>query len=578
VIDDCLAIFERQKDIDKLVLDTYVPADGTYIIVKYEDGQFVLPDKPYEVKQDKKTRELSISGKDREKISRIDYYCRLIDMNKPLDTKVIMSNSYLSFFIKKKSLTNGKLTNECIENYYQILKNPYLKYTNNYDRLMYKSVEEEIGIVDTDKVDLVRCWIKNNIFSLPYEIKGEDYLKIFFQFEGVNFETEGKRYYVPNVYNKNDYNTIVEGVVYGLPNNNMGLDLKKKPYLDHKNRKSKVPIMEDFNRIMLKKKFFDYLMNMENLGFYNIYFPIEEREKIRPVDGKNIQCNFEGYFLRIQKEKNEAAIVEADTIASRYGKLKKLFEMQNILNIPEDECEDVFYGKTQDIMQIVDSVNQIFFSKYLINNLFNELQDISVPDKKIEKTLVLYRNAYKNWFYMGFDENMESVIKGTADIVIHNSIDKNNYRKVKHQFNLKWSLIEYFRQGGGKMADVLKQHRDTIQQKINTDRNVYVSIDNDEEYCYAVGQLINYLLGFSKTKNKTYSLANQFFKIKEDRLLKERLNNLFLKYNYIEKMNAKRFEKLYGMICSYEVENGLNQDIMIAGFISPNLIYEKGDK
>jgi CRISPR-associated protein Csh1 len=129
------------------------------------------------------------------------------------------------------------------------------------------------------------------------------------------------------------------------------------------------------------------------------------------------------------------------------------------------------------------------------------------------------------------------------------------------------------------MADVLKQHRDIIQKRINTDSNVYVSIDSDEEYCYAVGQLINYLLGFSKTENKTYSLANQFFKIKEDRLLKERLNNLFLKYNYIEKMNSKRFEKLYGMICSYEVENGLNQDIMIAGFISPNLIYEKkGDK
>jgi CRISPR-associated protein Csh1 len=43
-------------------------------------------------------------------------------------------------------------------------------------------------------------------------------------------------------------------------------------------------------------------------------------------------------------------------------------------------------------------------------------------------------------------------------------------------------------------------------------------------------------------------------------------------------MVSKRFEKLYGMICSYEVEHGLNQDIMIAGYISSNLIYEKGGK
>jgi CRISPR-associated protein Csh1 len=577
VIDDCLAIFERQKDIDKLVLDTYVPADGTYIIVKYKDGQFVLPDKPYEVKQDKKTRELSISPVEQMMISKMDYYCRLIDMNKPLDSKkIIQSNSYLSFFIKKESLTNGKLTDECIDKYYQVLKNPYLKYSKKQDMVLYKSVEEEIGIVDISKVDLVCEWIKNNIFSLPYEIKGKDYLKIFFQFEDVDFETEGKRYYVPNVYNKNDYNTIVEGVVYGLPNNNMGLD-SKKPYLDHKNRKSKVPIMEDTNKVMLKKKFFDYLMNNAAAGFYNIYFPIEKGEKIRRVDGKNIQCNFSGYFMRIRKDKNEAAIIESDTIPIRHDKLKRPFEIQNILDIPENECADVFYGKTQDIMQIADSVNQIFFSKYLLNNLFNELQDISAPDEKIEKALVLYRNAYKNWFYMGFDEDMESVIKGTADIVIQNSID-NNYRKVQHQFNLKWSLIEYFRQGEGKMADILKQQRDTIRQKINTDRDVYVSIDNDDEYCYAVGQLVKYFLGLSKTGKKTYSLANPFFNTREDKLLKERLKNLFLKYNYSEDMNGKRFEKLYGMICSYEVENGLNQDIMIAGFISPNLIYEKGDK
>jgi CRISPR-associated protein Csh1 len=577
VIDDCLAIFERQGDIDKLVLDTYVPADGTYIIVKYIDGKFVLPDKPYEVKQDKKTRELSISHDEQMMISRMDYYCRLIDMNKPVDgKKIIQSNNYLSFFIKKESLTNGKLTDECIEKYYQILKNPYLKYTKKQDMVLYKSVEDEVGTVNADRVDLVCEWIKNNIFSLPYEIKGKDYLKIFFVFEDGDFEAEGKRYYVPNVYNKNDYNIVVENVVYGLPNNNMGLNAKK-PYLEHKNRKSKMPLMEDTNKVMLKKKFFDYLMNNASSGCYNIYFPIADGEAIRPVDGKKIHCNFEGYYMRIRKDKNEAAIIEHDTVAVRHDKLRSLFEMQNILEIPEKECEETFYGKTQEMTQIFGSVDQIFFSKYLANNMFNDVQDISAPDEKIKKALILYRNAYKNWFYMGYDDDMEAVVRGTADIAIQNSID-NNYRKVNHQFNLKWSLIEYFRQGDEKMADILKRQRDSIRQKINTDRDVYVSIDNDEEYCYAVGQLVKYFLGLSKAGKKTYSLANPYFNTREDKLLKERLKSLFLKYNYSEDMSGKRFEKLYGMICSYEVETGLNQDIMIAGFISPNLIYEKGDK
>jgi CRISPR-associated protein Csh1 len=552
-------------------------------------GQFVLPDKPYEVKQDKKTRELSISYDEQMMLSRMDYYCNCISTNKAIfipSGRMILSNNYLSFFVAKKDLLPERLTNKIIDGYYQKLKEPYKKYSKKQSGELYHKVEEKIGSVDAGKVQLIQSWVKENIFSLPFDIKGKnsDLIKLFFVLDeekvDADFKREGERYFVLNVFNSNDYNEKIDDVIYGVASNNISLN-SKKPYYEHKSRKSKVPIMEDIDKVILKKKFFDYLMNNISAGNYNIFFPIEEGEKIRAIKENSLHYNQSGYFLRIRRHKDkfvdEAEIIESDTISIRHDKLKRPFEMQNILEIPENECADVFYGKTQDIMQIADSINQIFFSKYLLNNLFNELQDISAPDEKIEKTLVLYRNAYKNWFYMGFDEDMESVIKGTADIVIQNSID-NNYRKVQHQFNLKWSLIEYFRQGEGKMADILKQQRDTIRQKINTDRDVYVSIDNDDEYCYAVGQLVKYFLGLSKTGKKTYSLANPFFNTREDKLLKERLKSLFLKYNYSEDMSGKRFEKLYSMICSYEVENGLNQDVMIAGFISPNLIYEKGDK
>lgn len=41
MLEACLEIFERQPDIDKLILDTYAPAEGTYVIMAYENGQFV---------------------------------------------------------------------------------------------------------------------------------------------------------------------------------------------------------------------------------------------------------------------------------------------------------------------------------------------------------------------------------------------------------------------------------------------------------------------------------------------------------------------------------------------------------
>ena len=54
MLEACLEIFERQPDIDKLILDTYAPAEGTYVIMAYESGQFVQKEW-IEVKKEKKS-------------------------------------------------------------------------------------------------------------------------------------------------------------------------------------------------------------------------------------------------------------------------------------------------------------------------------------------------------------------------------------------------------------------------------------------------------------------------------------------------------------------------------------------
>jgi CRISPR-associated protein Csh1 len=586
VIDDCLAIFERQGDIDKLVMDYYVLGDGTYIIIKYKAGKFVLPEKPYIIVDDKN----ALPTDEREMLKRMDYYCNCINTNKAVfvpSGRMILSNNYLSFFIANKDFSTKRLINEIIDGYYKKFKELNNKPSKRKDDVgIYGKIEKELGTVDENKVDLIHDWIKTNIFYLQekYKIEGT-YLKIFFVFDDSNYEAdfkrEGQRYFLSKVYNKNEYNVKINDTIYGVTDNNICLN-DDKPFMWHYNRKNNAPIMENLNKVMVRKKFFDYLLQCYKSGSRKIFFQSVENGigKIQPIykeDDYTKVRNLNGYYLVINNtEKQGLCVIEADNISYCGEFLKRKFEFKNILDVPDYDGD--MYVTTNSLSEVERYIDDIFFSKKLLKNISNKIDDINIDDKKIKKAIILYRNAYRNWFYSGYDEDMEAVVGGTADIVIQNAIDNNNYKRVQYQFNLKWSLIEYFRQGGEKMADVLKQHRDTIRQKINTDWNVYVSIDNDEEYCYSVGQLINYLLGFSKPDNKSYSHANQFFKIKDDKLLKERLNNLFLKYNYAEKMNTKRFEKLYGMVCSYGVEKGLNQDIMIAGYISPSLIYEKGDK
>lgn len=125
MFEECLDVFtEMLKNEDNLNLKGYIPADGSYIIVK-QDGTV----KNADINFDKKTKETrSLICTDDTLLSDIcfyDYHSKLISMNKPIDSKkVIHSNNYLAFAVKKESIVTGKLTEVIIDNYYDTLKNP----------------------------------------------------------------------------------------------------------------------------------------------------------------------------------------------------------------------------------------------------------------------------------------------------------------------------------------------------------------------------------------------------------------------------------------------------------------------
>ena len=125
------------------------------------------------------------------------------------------------------------------------------------------------------------------------------------------------------------------------------------------------------------------------------------------------------------------------------------------------------------------------------------------------------------------------------------------------------------------MADIIQDIKSALRGKINnkdTDK-----IDNDKEYYFAIGQLVSYLLSKSKGKKKPHSLANQFVNSKNNEDIKEKLRKLYVKYSYDPDINGKRFNDLYAMIVGYVSEGKVDNDLMIAGYLNSNLIYEKNE-
>lgn len=594
---ECLDVFlEMLKHEDNLILKGYIPADGSYVIVK-NDGTV----KNADIKFGKKTRNLNCTDDTLlNDICFYDYHSKLISMNKPIDIKkVIHSNNYLAFAVKKESITT-KLTEAIIDNYYDTLKNPLeKKYKKSKEASkIYQKFEEDHGVVNITLLEKCRSWIKQHIFSIDklvnVDLEKKEYLKIFFEVFETNeednkknkelFIQEDNRYIYPNIYNNNYYNVEVDGKIQGIPDNNMGMNAKK-PFLSIKTRKNPASYLLDGDTALLQKQFFEYLMNFATNGKNNIYVDIinnkieaysdkEEREKFSGIEA--------GYYLRIQKGK-ELEIQVQDSIVNYQDKLLLNFNYQdffkmNIEKYPEYTKNIGIYTKRTDVGRLI---NNIFFSKYLLTNYFTDANDISVKDSVLKRIIIMYRNVIFDWIYKGIDNNFEVVEKQFVLELIKNTLINDYNLRAMTQLNLHWSFEDYFanleKRGGEKMADIATKIRMSVKEKVMS-KDKAVIVNNNEEYYYAIGQLMAYFISLSKASKKAQSLINPVLNAQNDTVIKTRLLQLYKKYNYNILTKNSRVKNLYAMILGYKPEGKVNQEMILFGYMDNNVIYTKSEE
>ena len=598
MFEECLEVFtEMLKNEDNLNLKGYIPADGSYIIVK-QDGTV----KNADINFDKKTKETrSLICTDDTLLSDIcfyDYHSKLISMNKPIDSKkVIHSNNYLAFAVKKESIVTGKLTEVIIDNYYDTLKNPlekkYKKSKSKEASKIYKNFEEEYSAVDGELLEKCRSWIKQHIFSIDklinVDLEKKEYLKIFFEVFETNeednkknkelFIQEDNRYIYPNIYNNNYYNVEVDGKIQGIPDNNMGMNAKK-PFLSIKTRKNPASYLLDGDTALLQKQFFEYLMNFATNGKNNIYVDIinnkieaysdkEEREKFSGIEA--------GYYLRIQKGK-ELEIQVQDSIVNYQDKLLLNFNYQdffkmNIEKYPEYMKDIGIYTKRTDVGKLI---NNIFFSKYLLTNYFTEANDISVKDSVLKRVIIIYRNVIFDWVYKGIDNDFNKVVnKFSLDLIINSVVQGDLLNAIK-QLNLRWSFKDYYREEGEKtMKELVSDIVKNINEKM-IDTTANSEIKTDDEYYYAIGLFTAYLISLSKTSKKTHALANPILDSRSNRMIINKLETMYKKYNYIIEINKLEINNLYAMILAYTISHEdivINEDMIQYGFLRGNILY-----
>ena len=582
MLQECIEVFEKKLEQhgDQWLLDNYVPKDGTYLLINMQEN-FSL-EKNLDIKTDKKTGDVQgDTDSDYKYIASLDYYSKLVEMNKPIDaTKIIHSNNIYTFFVKKESLQE-KLTDKSIAGYYSVLQNPYKKYSKNNDKILYQQVEEQLGDVDIEQLEIIHQWIKNNLVSFlennEINTSRKDYLKLFFIGNDRDkskelIQKEGQRYLLPNIFNKNDYNKDCENGIKGLPGNNMGMN-SKKPYLENKTRKTKVPYMLDINQAMVQAQFFDYLAGQASKGNNNIYVDLD-RDTFEACRNNEAPERIEtGIYLRIQQGK-ELEIHNVDRVIGYKSSLQRPFDMRNIMEIPEEYIANngLSYGRQSKLSEIETLVDNIFFGKRLKYNYFTKPEDLSFNNSTTKNVLLMYREQFWAWFYKGDMQGIESVINEIALKLVIESLQNDNNYKAKHQINLWISLVDYFNENRRLEQDM----EDTrAQLKEHIDCKDEWEFAGDKEYYYAVGQLLNVFLKLSKSKNKSLSLVNPVLNARRDKVIKDRMIILFKKYNYAIEDNDYRIKNLLEHVMCYIPKTKIDTYMVTAGFVANNLVYMK---
>lgn len=586
MLQEAMEVFQimLQEKGERIITDAYIPKDGTYRLIVMKDDGWVIKD-PVDIIFNKKTNTVDISNDmDYLLIQELDYKSKLLEMNKPIDPKkVIHSNNYLSLAVKKESVTSGKLSEEIIQQYYEILRNPNKKYEKKPQaRALYHVTEERLGQPDIEAIDKIEKFILANKQDIWKDINLEkkNYVKLFFVYQEEEktkeiYKIESERYLIPNIYNNNNFNMEFEKGIVGLPNDNMGMN-SKKPYLENKTRKVKVPYLLDQESALLQSKFFDYLFGQVSKKRFHIYVDNIDKKICSYTNKDKPEDIVSGYYLRCRMGKAGAEICEADVIIHYKTKLEPGLVLKNYIEIPEERIEKskIHYDEAiEDQWVIMDLINGIFFEGKLKNNFFTDAKDMNIYDDCLKQSILKSRNILANWFWRGEQNQLVKILNDVLLALIKNSILNDEIFDAQRKFNLRWSLLEYLddQEVGVHMSEI----RNQLREHINVAKDVEWDFISDEEYSYAVGQAVSYLLHLSKANNKAESYVNPFFNAKNSKVIKQRLLRMYTKYNYqIIHINGGRNAQLLSHVMEYEPKE-IKHELIMAGFTAPSLMYEK---
>ena len=574
MIDEALEVFRKiyDKEGEELVVSKHIPKDGTYILVNIKSGKII---EKLNIFYDKKSKKIDGELNQYYGYFRaFDYYSNLIDMNKPMDPKkTIHSNQIYSFFIKKDSIREHKLTKSIIEGYKKNLLNPEEKYNSKEGKELYKNIAEKLPKIEKDIVEDIFLWIEDNVNeNLLENDNKKDYLKIFFVEEDLDkslelFKNEHKRYLIPNIFNSNDYNKKIGETIYGLSNNNMGLNAKKA-FLENKTRRVSTPYLVNTDEILLQYAFYNYLLPEVKQGNYFIYFLENE---IIPRTYKEGCPNGAKYLLNASYSKD--VDIKNFNVISKNNDEEININFKEILHQKKKDTDEIEYGNLNR-EKMMNNINKILFYNSLLGNFLLNDGDLDIKDIEVKKLLMKYRNSFYKWFYLNDEAEVKKNIRKIYLDAVMVAIGNGHFFKASQQLDFGFCLEKYFYGKSELMEEIMNVKEVFLNHTLSEEDWEF---SNDEEYFFAVGQILAYINYMRNSKAKSLNFIKQLTFVKNIDVLKEKIKKIVISYSHIFETKNKKINRTISNISLYQPKE-IRVDILLAGFTADIIFFKKREE
>ena len=574
MIDEALEVFKKiyDKEGEELVVSKHIPKDGTYILVNIKSGKII---EKLNIFYDKKSKKIDGELNQYYGYFRaFDYYSNLVDMNKPMDPKkTIHSNQIYSFFIKKDSIRENKLTKSIIEGYKKNLLNPEEKYNSKEGKELYKNIAEKLPKIEKDIVEDIFLWIEDNVNeNLLENDNKKDYLKIFFVEEDLDkslevFKNEHKRYIIPNIFNSNDYNKKIGETIYGLSNNNMGLNAKKV-FLENKTRRVSSPYLVDTDEILLQYAFYNYLLPEVKQGNYYIYFSENE---ITPRTYKEGCPNGAKYLLNASYSKD--VDIKNFSVISKNSSEEININFKEILHQKKKDTDEIEYGNLNR-EKMMNNINKILFYNSLLGNFLLNDGDLDIKDIEVKKLLMKYRNSFYKWFYLNDEAEVKKNIRKIYLDAVMVAIGNGHFFKASQQLDFGFCLEKYFYGKSELMEEIMNVKEVFLNHTLSEEDWEF---SNDEEYFFAVGQILAYINYMRNSKAKSLNFIKQLTFVKNIDVLKEKIKKIIISYSHIFETKNKKINRTISNISLYQPKE-IRIDILLAGFTADIIFFKKREE